>query len=295
MKSFLTILGVAALAAAPLTAQEAPLADNAQAAVQLLALAQDRAQAGDVEMARVLTEQAMKLLEPSPTQEVTLFEPFALDRAGPLVLDFPPLLQLYPALSYPVGRDLQLWIEDSASDETQEPQAAEAQVLECLHAIRAELQAIRAELAELRAEMAATRGMASAPLPFRIWTTPEAGFWAVPPALPAAPAPPAGVMVVPTILRYEAAAGGIWRPEVVRAPQPYGEISGGEWLRLGYAEGGGATAPSAVVHPGEGAAGQQAEIERLRADLAAALGEIQRLQQMLGENATAVPRGQGSR
>ncbi len=306
MKSFLTLLGVAALVAAPLTAQAEPLADDAQAAAQLLALAQNRALAGDIEMARVLTEQALKLMEQQAASEgVILQDPALFAPDLEWLVSRRDLVPLDLVSSDTGTTRLDLWptITAFSSEETQEPVPAEVQVLENLHAIRAELQAIRAELSALRAEMAAARGSSTAPSgAFRAWRTLEgADVGEVPPAMPAPAAPPLGAL----------SGLGAWSgPEATGFG---GSITHGQWLalrELGYAgAGGGATAPPAFVGADgvgyfqSGAAGaphpyapqHHVEIERLRADLAAALAEIQRMQQMLGESAAPAGGGHGGR
>lgn len=188
MKSFLTILCAVTLAGASFAAQSAPVSDSQRVVAELLGMAQERNAAGDVEMARALTEQASRMM--GGQHEAGLAAPRVLRMAEGVPLTLGPqsdsrrvqlrfqgepeataLIELAEAAEPAEWAELAELAElgyatDQVVDVAGQPLDAFVMrgepLQDDLHAtlmsIREELHALRAEVGALRAEIAGRNG-----------------------------------------------------------------------------------------------------------------------------------------
>lgn len=167
MKSVLLLLCAATLGGASFAAQSAPAGDQQRIVAELLQMAQQRNAAGDIEMARALTEQASRMMggqagAAAATERIQTLQ--ALGYAEEPVIQ-EAWIQEYSALEPElarVERSRTLAAAELAqlgalgyANTTQAP--AQDDLHASLRQIRHELQALRAEVSALRAEIAGQR------------------------------------------------------------------------------------------------------------------------------------------
>jgi hypothetical protein len=172
MKSFLILICAATLAGASFAAQSAPAGDQQRIVAELLQMAQQRHAAGDVDMARALTEQASRMMGGQEAVgaadwlRAQKLEAFGYT-SEPVIQDAQVRELTEAARAYEVhGMEMAALAEAELSQLSAlsalgymgaPAEHAQDDLHASLRQIRQELQALRAEVSALRAELAGQR------------------------------------------------------------------------------------------------------------------------------------------